>query len=79
MCDVLTDLLPGESGTVHSIKGTSEARLHLMEMGLTPGTHVRVCRIAVLGGPLDISIRGYRLSLRRQEAAAIELRGVKTA
>jgi Fe2+ transport system protein FeoA len=44
-----------------------------MEMGLTPGTSVKVIRVAVFGGPLDISVRGYRLSLRREEARAIQL------
>lgn len=69
----LADLHRGDSGTIQSIGGTSTARLHLMEMGLTPGTRVRVVRLAVFGGPLDIQVRGYRLSLRREEARAILL------
>jgi Fe2+ transport system protein FeoA len=42
-------------------------------MGLTPGVHVKVLRIAAFGGPLDIEVRGYNLSLRRDEATAVWL------
>lgn len=42
-------------------------------MGLTTGTHIRVLRAAAFGGPLDILIRGYQLSLRREEAAGVWL------
>ena len=70
----LADLSRGESAVVASIAGSTSAKLHLMEMGLTPGTSVRVVRVAVFGGPMDITVRGYRLSLRREEAQAIQLR-----
>src|ERR1051325_10678337 len=70
----LADLARGESGLIASIAGSTLAKLHLMEMGLTPGTSVRVVRVAVFGGPMDITIRGYRLSLRQEEAMAIQLR-----
>lgn len=70
----LADLSRGDSAVVASIAGTTSAKLHLMEMGLTPGTSVRVVRVAVFGGPMDITVRGYRLSLRREEARAIQLR-----
>jgi Fe2+ transport system protein FeoA len=69
----LAELQPGECGTVRILIGTTQARLRLLEMGLTPGTHVRVIRAAAFGGPLDILIRGYQLSLRREEAAAVWL------
>jgi ferrous iron transport protein A len=69
----LADLGRGATATITSIAGTTAAKLHLMEMGLTPGTSVKVIRVAVFGGPLDISVRGYRLSLRREEARAIQL------
>jgi len=69
----LADLGRGATATITSIAGTTTAKLHLMEMGLTPGTSVKVIRVAVFGGPLDISVRGYRLSLRREEARAIHL------
>lgn len=69
----LADLNPGECGTVRVLVATANARLRLLEMGLTPGTHIKVLRAAAFGGPLDILVRGYQLSLRREEAAAIWL------
>jgi ferrous iron transport protein A len=74
----LADLRKGDSGTIKTIAGSATSRLHLMEMGLTPGTSVRVVRLAVFGGPLDIVVRGYRLSLRRDEARAIQLQHSKS-
>ena len=52
---------------------TEELQLRLLEMGLTPGTHLKVIRAAAFGGPLDILVRGYQLSLRRDEAASVWL------
>jgi Fe2+ transport system protein FeoA len=69
----LADLKPGECGYITKLIGTTKGRLRLLEMGLTPGTHVQVTRIAAFGGPLDVSVRGYQLSLRRDEAAAVWL------
>lgn len=69
----LSELSAGESATIMAIAGETVTRLHLMEMGLTPGTEVKVVRVAAFGGPLDIQIRGYRLSIRRDEARAIEV------
>ena len=53
--------------------GPAQGRLRLLEMGLTPGTHIRTIRAAAFGGPLDILVRGYQLSLRRDEAAGVWL------
>jgi len=69
----LSDLQPGECGTIRRFLGTQAARLRLMEMGLIPGVHVRVIRTAAFGGPIDLLVRGYQLSLRREEAALIWL------
>jgi Fe2+ transport system protein FeoA len=69
----LADLRPGECGTVQMLIGSSHGRLRLLEMGLTQGTHVKVIRTAAFGGPFDIMLRGYQLSLRREEAAAVWL------
>jgi ferrous iron transport protein A len=70
----LSALAPGESGIIESILGTPVTKLHLMEMGLTPGTSVEVLRIGAFGGPIDLLVRGYRLSLRQTEAGAINLK-----
>ena len=69
----LADLKPGECGTIIRLLGQTRGRLRLMEMGLTPGVHVKVIRQAAFGGPLDILVRGYQLSLRVEEAKAIWL------
>lgn len=69
----LSDLNPGECGTIIRLCGETQGRLRLLEMGLTPGTHVKVLRAAAFGGPLEVLVRGYQLSLRREEAAGIWL------
>jgi len=53
------------------LHGTAALRQHLLEMGFTKGTIVEFVRQAPLGDPVDLRLRGYRLSLRRQEAAAV--------
>lgn len=74
----LSQIAVGEIATIAAISGENITRLHLMEMGLTPGTAVKVVRTGAFGGPLDIMVRGYRLSIRREEAHAIEVTvGVK--
>jgi ferrous iron transport protein A len=75
----LADLLPGECGYISRLIGTTQGRLRLLEMGMTPGTHVQVTRTAAFGGPLDVQVRGYQLSLRRDEAASVRLGGVPDA
>ncbi len=76
----LDTLVPGERGTVESfITPAHEVRHRLMEMGLTKGTTIEVIRLAPLGDPIEISIRGYRLSLRRREASAVMIRKEKTS
>jgi Fe2+ transport system protein FeoA len=75
----LADLKPGECGYVARLIGSTQGRLRLLEMGLTPGTHVKVIRAAAFGGPLDIEVRNYQLSLRREEAASVWLGTPPTA
>ena len=69
----LSELKPGESGVISKLVGNAQGRLRLMEMGLTPGVDVKVIHAAAFGGPLQISVRGYQLSLRREEASAVVL------
>ena len=69
----LADLLPGECGYISRLAGNTQGRLRLLEMGMTPGTHVQVVRAAAFGGPLDVEVRNYQLSLRREEAASVWL------
>lgn len=68
----LNTLAPGEQGTVGKLETTSfDVRQRLLEMGLTKGIAVSVIRVAPLGDPIEIELRGYRLSLRRKEAEAV--------
>ncbi len=70
----LSRMAPGEFGHVLSLGSDCENRAHLLELGFTPGTEITVVRIAPLGDPLTIRLRGYQLSLRRREADAILMR-----
>ncbi len=70
----LDDLAPGQSGTILSIGNKSgTVKRRLVDMGLTPGTQVKVTKIAPLGDPIEVTLRGYELSLRREDAARIVL------
>ena len=69
----LANLKPGECGYILRLNANFCSRLRLLEMGLTPGTHVKMIRGAAFGGPIDIEVRGYQLSLRRDEAASVWL------
>lgn len=67
----LSTLPPGRRGRVvdHMTRGGTRNRL--LEMGLTRGTMVEVVRVAPLGDPIELAVRGYRLSVRKAEAAGV--------
>jgi len=67
----MDQLEPGHKGTVVELIGDASLRQHLLEMGFTKGTEVEFLRQAPLGDPIDLRLRGYRLSLRRIEAAVV--------
>ncbi len=68
----LNNLTVGEKGIVQNIAtSSSHIRQRLLEMGLTKGTKVEIVRYAPMGDPIEIAIRGYRLSLRRLEAESV--------
>lgn len=69
----LNELKPGESCTVTSIGEKGPMRRRIMDMGVTPGTEIKIVKIAPLGDPIEINIRGYELSLRKDEACRIEV------
>ena len=70
----LKDLKPGESGIVVSICEKGPIRRRLMDMGVTPGATIEVVKVAPLGDPIEVNIRGYELSLRKDEAKSIVLK-----
>ena len=71
--NTLDQLKPGESGVIRAVGGRGALRRRLLEMGLTPGTCVMVQKMAPSGDPIEIHIRGYQLTLRKDDAAEIEI------
>ena len=69
----LADLSSGQQATVEQVEGTDQISLRLLEMGLTPGCEIRFVGVAPLGDPIEIELRGYRLSLRRTEAQRVQV------
>ena len=69
----LAELAVGATATVAGVSEADEISIRLMEMGLVPGTELRVLGVAPLGDPLEIEVRGYRLSIRKSEAARVQL------
>lgn len=67
----LKDLRPGEKGKVVEVKGKGNLRKRLLDMGMVPGTELQLEKVAPLGDPVDILIKGYHLSLRKDEAKDI--------
>lgn len=70
----LSLLKPGESGIIESVSGEGALRRRLLDMGLTPGTKVSVRKAAPFGDPLELSLRGYELTLRGEDAKIIQMR-----
>lgn len=69
----LKDLKPGQKGKVLKVNARGETNKRIVEMGVTPGAVVEVERVAPLGDPIDIKVKGYHLSLRKEEAEGIEI------
>ena len=67
----LKELKPGETGVVTSIGEKGVMRRRLMDMGVTPGVSIKVIKVAPLGDPIEVNIRGYSLSLRKSDAENI--------
>ena len=69
----LDQLRAGQGGQILRVEGDPAVARRLMELGLVPGTRVEVLRRAPLGDPLELSVRGVHLSLRRTEALRIHV------
>lgn len=72
----LSELSPGSTAELRELPTAGGTFLRLREMGLLPGTRVKFIRAAPLGNPLEIEVRGYRLSLRREEAEQVQVEPV---
>jgi ferrous iron transport protein A len=70
----LRDLAVGEAGRVTALrKGNTAYRRRLLSMGLTPGTEFTITRTAPLGDPVELRVRGFSLSLRKDEADIVQV------
>ncbi|RYZ06338.1 MAG: ferrous iron transport protein A [Myxococcales bacterium] len=70
---VLSEIKPGQIVEVVKVAGQSSFRRRLMELGLVPGTRVELLRVAPLGDPVELLVRGASLSIRKAEASIIEV------
>ena len=68
----LGDVKVGESSTIVKLHGEGALRRHLMDLGLIKGTSFKVVKVAPLGDPVEINVRGYELSIRKEEAAVTD-------
>ncbi len=69
----LNTVKPGSTVKVVKMHGAGSIKRKLMDMGVTKGTEIFVRKVAPLGDPIEVKIRGYELSLRKSEAEAIEV------
>ena len=71
---LLSELRVGESGVVVAVNGEGAIRRRLFDMGITPGVEVYLRKKAPLGDPIEISLRGYELTLRKAEASLVQVK-----
>ena len=69
----LKDAKVGETGTVARLHGEGAVKRRIMDMGITKGVEIHVRKVAPLGDPMELSVRGYELSVRRADAEMIEV------
>ena len=68
----LKDVRVGETATVVKLHGEGAVKRRIMDMGITKGTEIYVRKLAPLGDPIEVTVRGYELSLRKADAEMIE-------
>mgnify|MGYP002773143987 FL=1 len=71
MVKTLDQFVVGESGTVKSVSGEGKIKRRLFDMGITPGADVKMRKKAPLGDPIEVTLRGYELTLRKAEAVCV--------
>lgn len=69
----LKDVKIGKSATVVKLGGEGAVRRRIMDMGITKGTEIYVRKVAPLGDPIELTVRGYELSIRKSDAELIEV------
>ncbi len=73
MVKALDDFQIGEVGIIKAVSGEGKIRRRLFDMGVTPGAEVVLRKKAPLGDPIEVTIRGYELTLRKTEAACVSM------
>ena len=74
---LLSEFSVGERGSVKAVSGEGKMKRRLFDMGVTPGAEIFLRKKAPLGDPLEVTIRGYELTLRKTEAACVVMEAVK--
>ena len=69
----LREIKIGGTARVVKVHGEGAVRRRIMDMGITRGVEIKVTKVAPLGDPLEVTVRGYELSLRKEDAARIEV------
>ena len=69
----LKEVAVGQTVTVKKLTGAGPVKRRIMDMGITKGTEIKVRKVAPLGDPVEINVRGYELSLRKNDAENIEV------
>ncbi len=69
----LSDLKPKEKGKIVRVGGGGDIRRRILDMGIVPQAMVEVERVAPLGDPIEVKVKGYHLSLRKEEAANVDI------
>ena len=70
---LLSELARGQAGVVEAVHGEGSVRRHLLDMGLTPNAVVTLQKAAPMGDPIQVTVRGYELSVRKADAELIEV------
>lgn len=73
MVKSLSNLQPGERGVVTKVSGSGPIHRRIIDMGIVPGTTLKVEKFAPLGDPMEIKVKGFNLSLRKMEADTIQV------
>ena len=69
----LKDLKPGQNAVVKKLTGEGAVKRRIMDMGITKGIEIFVRKVAPLGDPMELTVRGYELSIRKSEAENVEI------
>ncbi len=72
----LDKLKPGSKGIISSVGGEGSLRRRMFDLGLTPNTSILVRKVAPLGDPIEVYLRGFELTLRKEDAKSIEIQEV---